>query len=525
MAIQGIPCSISVRYVIWISIFLAYPLSIHAQNNAVPAPEKTAPTQTMRFSTVGDAIDAHDGEIAYFNGVYYLYGTSYDCGFEWGNKQAPFCGFKSYSSTDLVNWTDRGSLFDAKTDVWQTKCNGSTYGCFRPHVIYNKETKQYVLWINVYDNVSGYRVFTSPTPTGPFAEQAQPKLGVNTDAPSAGLNNGDHDTFVDDDGTAYLAYTDWRSNGAIVIEQLSGDYLTGTGKQVKNITSGQTEAPALFKRNGTYYLLYSDPNCGYCSGTGTSYKTAPSPLGPWSEGKKISDNSCGGQPSFVSTFALASGNVYLYGSDLWNNGAKNEALANYYWAPLRFNADGSIKPIDCSSQLPVANSIQAKGTTSALPRNASGTQSDHSETNTETYFRQCDIKSGIAHAQSFQADRSGRLDTLRFNAFTTTHQDTGLQVSIYKAGADAKPQGQPLFTTLIPAGKIGWSPRQVSIAPNIVLKRNSVYCFVVSSVVNKGCYGILYASTGDHPFFTDLNGSGWKWEEGKQMKYSLVFSH
>lgn len=48
--------------------------------------------QITRFSTTGDAIDAHDGEIAQFNGIYYLYGTSYDRGFQWGNKEVPFCG-------------------------------------------------------------------------------------------------------------------------------------------------------------------------------------------------------------------------------------------------------------------------------------------------------------------------------------------------------------------------------------------------------------------------------------------------
>ncbi|MGN6178360.1 MAG: hypothetical protein ACTHNW_04225, partial [Mucilaginibacter sp.] len=62
----------------------------------------------MKFSQLGDAIDAHDGEIAYFNGTYYLYGTSYGCGFEWGHKDAPFCGFKVYTSKDLINWTDKG---------------------------------------------------------------------------------------------------------------------------------------------------------------------------------------------------------------------------------------------------------------------------------------------------------------------------------------------------------------------------------------------------------------------------------
>ena len=108
--------------------------------------------QLTRFDSAGAALDAHDGEIALFNGIYYLYGTSYDCGYEWGNKSSSFCGFKAYSSNDLVNWTDRGFLFDAKTAIWQTRCNGGTYGCYRPHVIYNQANKMFVLWINVYDN-------------------------------------------------------------------------------------------------------------------------------------------------------------------------------------------------------------------------------------------------------------------------------------------------------------------------------------------------------------------------------------
>ncbi|HWK08352.1 MAG TPA: family 43 glycosylhydrolase [Puia sp.] len=197
----------------------------------------------VRFSTTGDAIDAHDGEIACFKDVYYLYGTSYDCGFQWGNKGAPFCGFKVYSSTDLSNWTDRGLLFNPLTPVWQSRCDGKTYGCFRPHVIYNEKTRLYILWINVYDNVVGYRVFTSKKPVGPFTEVAEPKLAVNSDMPAAGLNNGDHDTYIDDDGVAYLAYTDWRTHGTIVIEKLSADYLTGTGQYVRAVTKGQTEAP------------------------------------------------------------------------------------------------------------------------------------------------------------------------------------------------------------------------------------------------------------------------------------------
>ncbi|RYY52799.1 MAG: hypothetical protein EOO09_20275, partial [Chitinophagaceae bacterium] len=378
--------------------------------------------QLVKFDQLGNAVDAHDGEIAVFNGVYYLYGTSYDCGYEWGNKEGPFCGFKVYASTDMKNWEDKGFLFDAKTEIWQTRCNGKTYGCYRPHVVFNKKTKQYVLWINVYDNVVGYRVFTSPTPAGPFIEAAEPTLAVNADKPAAGLNNGDHDTFVDDDGTAYLAYTDWRANGAIIIEQLSDDYLTGTGKHVKSVTAEKTEAPCLFKRDKMYYVVYSDPNCGYCPGTGSSYKTAASPLGPWSEPISISNNSCGGQPSFVSVLKLDSETVFLYGSDLWNNAAKNEALANYYWAPLAFDGNGAIRPLLCSDQYRVPKS-SGKAITSRVPvqEDAAGFSVKDS------------INAGLSLAQSFTNKKQGRLSGLDLTLFKNKYPDAGLLVELFEA--------------------------------------------------------------------------------------------
>ncbi len=448
--------------------------------------------QLTRFGALGNAIDAHDGEIACFGGTYYLYGTSYDCGFEWGNKGAPFCGFKTYSSKDLVNWTDRGFLFDAQTPVWQSRCDGKTYGCFRPHVIYNKSTGQYVLWINVYDNVVGYRVFTSRSPVGPFTEVAEPMLAVNRDMPAAGLNNGDHDTFVDDDGTAYLAYTDWRTTGTIVIEKLSANYLTGIGECVKSVTDGKTEAPGLFKRKGIYYVTYSDPNCGYCSGTGTSYRTAPSPLGPWSEGVKISDNSCGGQPSFVSTFKLNSGTIFLYGSDLWNNAAKNEALANYYWAPLSFAADGSIKPLECMQEykVPRTNPLIKKKAIEKDLDNTSGM---------EGFTTKCDISKNIQRSQSFTATRSGVLNKVGFTTFKSGYPDAGLIIEIYQANNAGQPTGAALSSISIPVDSIGWSPGNISIKPNIRVVKDTRYAIVLKSASSVGCYGIEINSLAPYP--------------------------
>lgn len=472
--------------------------------------------QTIRFSTAGAAVDAHDGEIAYFNGTYYLYGTSYGCGFEWGKKDAPFCGFKVYTSTDLSQWTDKGFLFDARTPVWQTRCNGSTYGCFRPHVIYNKKTKQYVLWINVYDNRTGFRVFTSKKPTGPFTEVAEPRLAVNSDGAIAGLNNGDHDTFVDEDGTAYLAYTDWQTKGTIVIEKLSADYLTGTGEHVKAVTKGNTEAPALFRRGSSYYLLYSDPNCGYCSGTGTSYKRAAAPLGPWSEGTKISDNSCGGQPSFVSFLKLNGDSVFLYGSDLWNNAAKNEALANYFWAPLSFTADGGITPIGCNDSIPLSLRTEAPPAVSKELDNSSG----------QNGFRfQCDIHQCIQRSQSFTATRSGTLNAVSLTVFKTGYPDADLHLSIHPADANGLPiTSEVLYQTDISPDSVSWSAAPVIIKPRIPVTSTRRYAVVIRSASNKGCYGTTFSDEGAKPgrsaAYSSDCGQVFRVEENRVLKFS-----
>ena len=247
----------------------------------------TTGAPTLRFDVFGNAIDAHDGQIQYFDGRYHLYGTAYGCGYEWNTPGAPFCGFVSYSSPDLVSWTPDGPLFDATSALWQSRCDGSTYGCYRPHVVYNASTRKYVLWINAYDNGVGYHVFTSDRPDGGFQETAEPNLAVPEGAPG-GVNYGDQQVFVDHDGTAYLSFTDWRVGGDILIEKLDPTYTTGSG-QWTSVGLRSTEAPTMFKRGDRYYLTYSDPNRGYAT-TGTGYVTATSPLGPWTGAGTVPDS-------------------------------------------------------------------------------------------------------------------------------------------------------------------------------------------------------------------------------------------
>jgi glycosyl hydrolase family 43 len=336
----------------------------------------TVPQKAARLDTAGKPLDAHDGGIVRFGDTFHLYGTSYACGFEWQASSTTFCGFKVYTSKDLVTWTDRGFLFDAQTPDWQRRCGqrqpdvskalielGVGMGCYRPHVIYNPTTGLYVLWVVDFTIPVDYDVFVSSSPTGPFTPLRSPTLAVNTGS-TASVNNGDENLFVDSDGSAYIVYTDWRTIGGLVVERLDSTYTSGSGAYVRLPVHG-VEAPSLFRRGGSYYVTFSDPACGYCTDTGTGYLRASAPLGTWSlddttgappprfgPAHVISGASCGGQPTHVTPIEASAGTTYLYQSDLWDNRQKNQYRATHFWAPLSFDAQGVIRPIDCLSPAP-----------------------------------------------------------------------------------------------------------------------------------------------------------------------------
>ena len=475
-----------------------------------------------RFDVDGHAVDAHDGHLQLFGDTYYLYGTSYDCGFVWqGGPGAPFCGFKVYSSPDLVHWTDRGFLFDARTPTWQSRCDGTTYGCYRPHVAYNASTRRYVLWINSYDVGVGFHVFQSQQPTGPFVETDLPRLGVNGDIPP-GLNNGDHTVFVDDDGRGYLVYTDWRRGGDLVVEGLDPGYLTGTGMFTR-IGISATEAPAMFRRQGRYYITMSDPNCGYCT-TGTGYLTASAPLGPWTgrDGRpiKISLDSCGGQPAAVSVLPGAAGPLYLYQSDLWNNGARNEALAHYYWAPLGFTADGAIQPLRCQVSVPLELTVGQPGRPN--PPRAGRDQS----TGTDGFHLYCDVGPTVRRLQTFTAGRSGRLTRVGLTTLTGGPANADLQLDVVSLGPDGLPAGV-LATASAPAARIGWSAREIGFdISGVEVTAGQRYGWVMRSPASAGCYGFAYNDEGVYPagdaYYSSDGGTSWRLEPLRSLKFDTT---
>lgn len=70
--------------------------------------------------------------------------------------------------------------------------------------------------------------------------------------------------FVDDDGKAYHIYSS-EDNLTLQIAELADDYLSHTGKYIRIFPGGHNEAPAIFKKEGTYWMITSgctgwDPN-------------------------------------------------------------------------------------------------------------------------------------------------------------------------------------------------------------------------------------------------------------------------
>ncbi len=467
--------------------------------------------QITRYDTNGNAIDAHDGMIALFGSTYYLYGTSYSCGFTWLATGTAFCGFKVYTSTDLVHWTDRGFLFDATTSTWQARCNGSTYGCFRPHVIYNASTGQYVLWINSYDNASGYHVFTSTSPLGPFTEVAEPTLAVQ--GTGKGVNNGDFGLFVDSNGTAYIVYTNIASGASLHVEQLNASYTSGTGNNVSVGQSG-VESPDIFKYKNTYYLVYG-PSCPYCNNAKTEYSTATSLPGTWSAPTTLNANSCAGQASFVALLPTTTGTTYMYASDLWNNGAHNEALANYFWTPLTFNSNGSIQPFSCTSSFQIALTTGKPGSQNPI---AGLDQSS----GVNGFISFCDIGNNVERLQTFTPSQSRTLTSVAVTTFQAGSPNANLTIDIVNVNAQGQPTGT-LSTRSIAAGSISWSPRNVIITPNIAVTAGQRYEILLHAATTQGCYGMNYNDANlysrGQELYSNNTGASFSVEMNRSLKF------
>ena len=89
--------------------------------------------------------------------------------------------------------------------------------------------------------------------------------------------SGDFDILVDDNGTAYIIYS---QNYYMSIEQLTPDFYYSTGKSYM-FEEYFVEAPIFLKKNNIYYALFGWCCCYCLQGSGVLVHTSTNPMGPY----------------------------------------------------------------------------------------------------------------------------------------------------------------------------------------------------------------------------------------------------
>lgn len=187
-----------------------------------------------------------DPEILYSNKTkkYHLYPTS-DGYISWSGTS-----FKSFSSTDLVNWKDEGILLDLPKDVSWAKRNA-----WAPAMAERKINGEYK-YFYYFTAAQKIGVAVSDSPTGPFKDSGKALI---TKKP-AGIRGGqeiDPDVFVDPQ--TQKAYLYW-GNGYMAGSVLNDDMISIDTNSIKVMTPDATfrEGTEVFYRNGKYYFLWSE---------------------------------------------------------------------------------------------------------------------------------------------------------------------------------------------------------------------------------------------------------------------------
>ncbi|OCX52051.1 carbohydrate-binding protein [Mucilaginibacter sp. PPCGB 2223] len=240
-----------------------------------------------------------------------------------------------YTSTDMVNWRDRGIIASLKDFKWVTTDNGA----WAPQII-ARNNKFYM-----YCPMPGFGigVLVADNPYGPFKDPIGKPLIKNSS------DDIDPTVFIDDDGQAYLYW----GNPNLYYVRLNGDMISYSGSIIKDPTIAKVkgmpdpyhyqEGPWVWKRNGRYYLAYAST----CCPEGIGYATSKTPAGPWEYKGMIMDGdkrSSGNHPGIID-FKNES---YLFGFDyaiLKQNMSKHYERRSVCLEKITYNPDGTIQKL------------------------------------------------------------------------------------------------------------------------------------------------------------------------------------
>jgi beta-galactosidase len=336
-----------------------------AETVAVPAKGRAIRSGEVWPDTDGKPLNAHGGGVLFHDGTYYWYGEIKQgktylpkVNASWGGTRVDVTGVSCYSSKDLLEWKNLGNVLPAVADDPEHDLHPGKV-LERPKVIYNAKTKKFVMWF--HSDSLDYAaakcgVAVADTPAGPFKYLGsfRPNAGkwpdnvTDSDKKDAkaplvcdhevGQMARDMTVFVDDDGKAYL-FTASEDNATMHVSELTDDYLGTTGKYIRIFPGRLMEAPAVFKRQGKYYLIAS--GCTAWAPNAARSAVADSIWGPWKE----LGNPCQGDKAEITfhsqgTYVLPVGKKFVFMADRWNKDDLPDS--RYVWLPLGFEDE---KPV------------------------------------------------------------------------------------------------------------------------------------------------------------------------------------
>lgn len=267
------------------------------------------------------------------DGKMYLY-TSHD---EECQEDFYMQDWHTFSSSDLVNWTDHGASLSVDEISWADNYawapdaaykNGKYYLVF-PAGTGNKDRQnpeKSTKWM-------GIGVAVSDSPTGPFKDAIGAPLWKTPYA-------NDPSLFIDDNGKTYLYFHGTNSDYKVV--EMADDMRSIKGDFYKMDMGGhepKMEGPWVFKRKGIYYFTMPENN------RTLAYYTATSPTGPWKYQGTIMDEEANSNNhhsivEYKGQWILFY-HRWLDTPDSTCNKKQRHVAAEY----LYFNADGSIRKV------------------------------------------------------------------------------------------------------------------------------------------------------------------------------------
>ena len=268
-----------------------------------------------------------DPNIVRFGDTYYIYATT--DGFPgWGSSK-----FKVWSSKNLVDWTEHGTILDLGPDISWADSNA-----WAPTA--TEKDGKYYFYFSAQQNIG---VAVSDSPLGPFTDPLGKPLVSKADYNNA--QQIDPAVFTDDDGQSYLYW----GNGTAYVVPLNADMTSyDVTKRVK--LTGLTnfrEGMFMNKRAGKYYLSWSIDDTR-SENYRVGYAIGDSPTGPFvNKGEILTKD--------ASLGILGTGHhsiIQVPGTDDWyiayhrfgmpgGDGTHRETTIDR----LYFNEDGSIKKV------------------------------------------------------------------------------------------------------------------------------------------------------------------------------------